>query len=120
MAEVEEIKSSVMVLDDEKIARLQEDPILPPDSGQVNDFSHSLIFQPLPCRSADPCKLHRIQESRYCKGERGENGVHVHGTELDKKWTLGCVKSPCVGKGERRRDSRTPVHYIQPREMESS
>ena len=48
-------------------------------------FSHSLIFQPLPCRSADPCKLHRIQESRYCKGERGENGVHVQGTELDKK-----------------------------------
>ena len=44
MAEVEEIKNSVMVLDDEKIARLQEDPILPPDSGQVNDFSHSLIF----------------------------------------------------------------------------
>ena len=44
MAEVEEIKSSVMVLDDEKIARLQEDPILPPDSGQVNDFSHSLFF----------------------------------------------------------------------------
>ena len=47
MAEVEEIKSSVMVLDDEKIARLQEDPILPPDSGQVNDFSHSLIFFPV-------------------------------------------------------------------------
>ena len=46
MAEVEEIKSSVMVLDDEKIARLQEDPILPPDSGQVNDFSHSLFFFP--------------------------------------------------------------------------
>ena len=44
MAEVEEIKSSVMVLDDEKIARLQEDPILPPDSGQVNNISHSLIF----------------------------------------------------------------------------
>ena len=44
MAEVEEIKNSVMVLDDEKISRLQEDPILPPDSGQVNDFSHSLIF----------------------------------------------------------------------------
>ena len=44
MAEVEEIKNSVMVLDDEKIARLQEDPILPPDSGQVNNISHSLIF----------------------------------------------------------------------------
>ena len=66
MAEVEEIKNSVMVLDDEKIARLQEDPILPPDSGQVNNISHSLIFFPANhLNSLRKFKQGTFQKSRF-------------------------------------------------------